>query len=137
ALYMGARASASAKRRSEALSRFAEVERRFPKHRLADDARFRAALVLEDQGEMTRAMTMLESIADAYPDGDMGGDALFRVALERLARHDLDGARGPLDRLLASRPDALGWGSECRAEYFRARLAELAGDTADAQTRYA
>src|SRR5207237_1584358 len=26
---------------------------------------------------------------------------------------------------------------ECRAEYFRARLAELAGDTADAQTRYA
>jgi soluble lytic murein transglycosylase len=136
ALYMGARASASAKRRTEALARFAEVERRFPKHRLADDARFRAALVLEDQGELTRALAMFESVADAYPDGDMGGDALFRVALEKLARHDLDGARAPLDRLLALPPDVLGWGSECRAEYFRARLAQLAGDAADAQARY-
>jgi soluble lytic murein transglycosylase len=137
ALYQGARASASAKRRSEALARFAEVERRFPKHRLADDARFRAALVIEDQGDLGRALTMLESIADAYPDGDMGGDALFRVALEKLARHDLDGAKAPLDRLLALPPDVLGWGSECRAEYFRARLAQLAGDAADAQARYA
>jgi soluble lytic murein transglycosylase len=137
ALYQGARASASAKRRTEALARFAEVERRFPKHRLADDARFRAALILEDQGDLGRALTMLESIADVYPDGDMGGDALFRVALEKLARHDLDGAKAPLDRLLAVPPESLGWGSECRAEYFRARLAQLSGDAADAQARYA
>ncbi len=137
ALYQGGRASASAHRRAEALARFAEVEHRFPKHRLADDARFRAALVRFDEGDVGRALAMLESIADAYPDGDMGSDALFRVALEKMARRDLPGAQGALDRLLAGPPDSLGWGSESRAEYFRARVAQLQGDAAGAQERYA
>jgi soluble lytic murein transglycosylase len=45
ALYYGGKASTSAHRNAEALSRFDRVEKRFPKHRLADDARFHAALV--------------------------------------------------------------------------------------------
>jgi soluble lytic murein transglycosylase len=80
---------------------------------------------------------MLESIADAYPSGDMGTDALFRVFLEKLERRDLEGATAVIDRVLAVPAEALGWGSSCRAEYFRARVAELAGDVAGAKTRYA
>ena len=38
-----------------------------------------------------RALAMLASIPDAYPDGDMGGEALFRVALDELEKRDLDG----------------------------------------------
>ena len=106
ALYYGARASATAHHYPEALARFEKVEKLFPKHRLADDARFRSALLVEDLGDDARARTMLESIPDAYPQGDMGGEALFRVALEKLEKHDIDGARGALDRVLTLAPDA-------------------------------
>jgi soluble lytic murein transglycosylase len=141
ALYYGARASASARHDAEALSRFEKVERLFPKHRLADDARFRSALVVRDQGDEARSLTMLASVRDAYPDGDMGDEALFRVALDKLAKHDLDRARAPLDQLLATvpqpAPDRAPLSATARrAAYFRARIAELAGEAADAKSRY-
>jgi soluble lytic murein transglycosylase len=134
ALYYGGRASVNARRDAEALERFEKVEKLFPKHRLADDARFRAALVALDQGNSGRALTMLASIPDAYPEGDMGGEALFRVALEKLDKSDLDGARAALDRALLLAPQGP---SVRRAEYFRARIAELTGDVDDAKRRYA
>ena len=137
ALFQGARASVAARRPAEALSRFAEVEKKFPTHHLADDARFRAALVVGDEGDHARSIAMLESVADAYPSGDMGSDALFRVFLEKLERRDLDGAKAVVDRLVAVPADVLGWGSACRAEYFRARVAEMGGDVDGAKTRYA
>jgi soluble lytic murein transglycosylase len=137
ALYQGAKASASAKRRSEAIARFDQVEKHFPKNRLADDARLRAAAVVQDEGDSARALAMLASIPDAYPEGDMRGEALFRVALAKLELGDLAGARETLDRLLATAPEPVGTSAAGRAEYFRARVAELAGDVEDAQARYA
>ncbi len=140
ALYYGARASVSARHDTEALARFEKVEKLFPKHRLADDARFRSALLVGDQGDQTRSLAMLASIRDVYPDGDMGDEALFRVALEKLEKHDLDGARASLDRVLVAPEDARATtttsASERRAGYFRARVAELAGELGDAKTRY-
>ncbi|HEY8090894.1 MAG TPA: transglycosylase SLT domain-containing protein [Polyangiaceae bacterium] len=137
ALYYGGKASVSAHRHVEATSRFALVESRFPKHRLADDARFHAALVVYDEGDEAKSLAMLASIPDAYPDGDMKAEALFRVALARLEKGDLDASRASLDRLLAQPTDDRAWGSAGRAAYFRARVAQLAGDAADAKTRYA
>ena len=135
ALYYGGKASASAHRPSEAIDRFGKVEKLFPKHRLADDACFRAALVVCDEGNEPRGLAMLSTLPDSYPEGDMGGEALFRVALAKLGRRDLDGAREALDRMLEggldSRPTSAG-----RGQYFRARVAELAGDRDDAQKRY-
>ena len=134
ALYYGGKASASAHRDAEAIARFELVEKQFPQHRLADDARFHAALVVFDQGDEAKYVAMLGGIPDAYPDGDMRGEALFRVALARLAKRDLDGAREALDRILglrAGRP-RLGLGAG-RAAYFRARVAQLAGDVDDAK----
>jgi len=142
ALYYGAKASASARRNAEAVSRFERVEKLFPKHRLADDARLRAALVVQDEGDDARSLAMLASIPDAYPEGDMRGEALFRVALAKIEKRDLEGARAALDRLLAMDPGAgaaasAGRGSAGRTEYFRARVAELSGDADDAKHRYA
>jgi soluble lytic murein transglycosylase len=137
ALYQGGKASALARRFDEALARFAAVEKQFPTHRLADDARFHSALVIDDQGDHARSLAMLASIADAYPDGDMGRDALFRVALADMEAGDLAGARGILDRLLSSPPQTWSWGAASRAEYFRARVAQLAGEGDDARARYA
>jgi soluble lytic murein transglycosylase len=137
ALYHGAKASASARRPDDALARFARVEKLFPQHRLADDARLRAAQLLIDHGDEARALAMLASLPDAYPDGDMRGEALFRVAFDKLSRHDLDGARAAFDRMLAVAPEDRGWGSAGRGAYFRARVAQLSGDLDDAKTRYA
>jgi soluble lytic murein transglycosylase len=137
ALYYGGKASTSAHRNVEAMARFALVEKRFSTHRLADDARFHAALVVYDEGDEARYLSMLASLPDAYPDGDMKGEALFRVALTQLGKRDLDGARTTLDRMLALPPDDRAWGSTGRAAYYRARVSQLAGDVGDAKTRYA
>jgi soluble lytic murein transglycosylase len=137
AFYYGAKASASAHRDDEALERFGRVEKLFPAHRFADDARMRAALVVLDQGDAARSAAMLASVADTYPDGDMKGEALFRVALDKIVGHDFDGARAALDRVLGMPADDHASGSPGRAAYFRARVAQLSGDVVDAKTRYA
>ena len=136
ALYSGGKASASAQRRDDAIARFGRVETLFPKHRLADDARLRAALVVRDEGDEPKSLAMLESIPDAYPDGDMRAEALFRVALAKLVARDFDAARAPLERSIAAAEDDRGSGVSGKAAYFRARLAELTGDVNDATSRY-
>ncbi|MBV9947958.1 MAG: lytic transglycosylase domain-containing protein [Myxococcales bacterium] len=135
ALYYGAKASASAHHPAEALERFARVEKLFPKHRLADDACYRAAVLACDEGDEARGLSRLSSLPDTYPEGDMGGEALFRVALTKLARRDLAGAREALDRMLSAGLDG-GRIAPGRGAYFRARVAELTGESADARARY-
>jgi soluble lytic murein transglycosylase len=136
ALYYGAKASVSAHRHDEALARFGRVERDFPAHRLADDARLRAAMVVKDEGDDARSLAMLTSLPDTYPQGDMGGEALFRAAIDRIAAHDYPVAAALLDRLLAMPDEAKGCCGG-RGPYFRARVAQLSGDAAGARERYA
>ena len=123
-----------------AIGYFSTLESRFPTHRLADDARFRGALTLRELGEPdsdAKADEMLLSVPSTYPEGDMGPEALFRVALPRLARRDWRGAAELLDRIVALTPDDQHWATAGRAEYFRARASEELGDVADARARYA
>jgi soluble lytic murein transglycosylase len=136
ALYNGAKASNSAHRRDEALARFARVEKLFPHHRFADDARLHEAQIVADGGDEARAVTMLGSIPADYPDGDIKGEALFRVALAKLGHRDLEGARSALDAILALPHDEHLSNGTDRAAYFRARVAQLAGDAADSKARY-
>ncbi|HEX3770639.1 MAG TPA: transglycosylase SLT domain-containing protein [Polyangiaceae bacterium] len=134
ALYYGARASVSAHNDGEAIARFEKVEKLFPKHRLADDARFRAAMVLQDQGDDARAIAMLASVPDDYPEGDMAVESLFRIAIDKLEAHDLTSAMAAVDRAIAIAPTPA---AARRPEYFRARWAEQTGATDDAKHRYA
>jgi len=137
ALYAGGKASASANRPAEAISRLARVEAVYPQHRLADDARLRGAMIVLEQGDKDRAIAMLASLPDAYPSGDVRGEGLFRAAIVELAANDLDGARAVLDRALTLTPEPAGSPAAGRAEYFRARIAERQGEVADAKARYA
>ena len=137
ALYNGGRASISAKRNAEAIERFEKLEDRFPKNRLADDASLRAALVYQDEGDGSKAESKLLEIPDRYPEGDMGADALFRVALARMVRGDFQGAREPLDRAIGLEADDFKPATAARAAYFRARVADAAGEHQDALDRYA
>jgi soluble lytic murein transglycosylase len=137
ALFYGGKASVSASRPTEAIARFERVEKVFPKHRLADDARLRGAAVVQESGDVTRALSMLESLPDAYPEGDMRAEALFRVAVAKLLARDWEGAEAALDRSMSFAHDDRGAGLGGRGAYFRARAAQLAGDVADARARYA
>ena len=133
ALYNGGKASNGASRPDEAVERFAKLEREFPKHRLADDARLYAATILRDGGDEARFTSMLSSLPDDYPEGDMRAEGLFRLALHRMNKGDWPGAAEPIERILALDAGADGG----RAAYFRARVAEVGGDVEDAKQRYA
>ncbi|MBS2017613.1 MAG: transglycosylase SLT domain-containing protein [Deltaproteobacteria bacterium] len=137
ALYSGAKASAS-KDPKQAIEWFARVEQAFPSHRLADDARYRGALLVAqstDEGHEARAEEMLRSLADAYPNGDMRTEGLFRVALGKMQRGDWEGAKGPLDRIVELQPEDRHWATAARAEYFRARAAAMTNDREGARAR--
>jgi soluble lytic murein transglycosylase len=136
ALFQGGKASLSAKRAQEGLDRLAKTEQQFPKHRLADDARLTAAMSLKDAGDEARFTSMLLSLPDDYPEGDMRTEALFRVALLRMTKGDWAGAKDPLDRILTIEPDDRHWATAGRALYFRARASAMTGDGEDAAARY-
>lgn len=134
AFYGGGKA-ASGKRPDEARARFAKLEERFPKNRLADDARLFGAVLARDAGDVERFASMLLALPDDYPDGDMRAEALFKVALERLRTGDARGAVAPLERTLT-----LGLAprhaSVARATYFLGRARAELGDVAGARERY-
>lgn len=143
ALYAGAKARTS-KDPKLAIEWFARVEQQFPKHRLADDARFRGALLVasgSDAGREERSEQMLSSLPDDYPNGDMGTEALFRVALAKMSRatrgEDWEPIKPVLDRIIQLAPADRHWATAGRAEYFRARAAEMTGDHRDALSRWA
>ena len=136
ALYSGAKAAAG-KHPDLALARYAKVEERFPKHRLADDARFQAALIVLGQGDEARFTKMMLALPDDYPEGDQRTEALFRVALLRMTHGDWAGASGLFDRVVELSPDDQHWATAGRAEYFRARAAARGGQRDDARERYA
>jgi soluble lytic murein transglycosylase len=136
ALYSGAKAAAG-KQPEVARARYARVEERFHDHRLADDARFQAALLVLGGGDEAAFTRMMLSLPDDYPAGDQGTEALFRVALLRMTHGDWAGACAPLDRIVQLSPDDQHWATAGRAEYFRARAAEELGQRDDARARYA
>ena len=89
------------------------------------------------RGDSARALSMLTSLPDAYPEGDMRGEALFRAAIDQLGARDLPGAAATLDRLTALPIDEAKPCCGGRGAYFRARVAQLSGDVAGAKARYA
>jgi soluble lytic murein transglycosylase len=138
ALYSGAKAR-SGKDPKLAIEWFAKIEQRFPAHRLADDARFRGALLVAqsaDEGHEEKAEQMLRTLPDAYPAGDMRAEALFRAALTKMQKNDWDGVKVVLDRILEIAPDDRHWAAAGRADYFRARAAAATGDVEGARTRW-
>lgn len=137
ALYSGAKAHAS-KDPKLAIDWFAKVEQLFPTHRLADDARYRGALLVAqgtEEGHEERAEQMLRSLPDAYPSGDMRTEALFHVALAKMQRGDWETAKPLLDKIVELLPDDRHWATAGRAEYFRARAAAATGDVEGARSR--
>ncbi len=135
ALYEGGKLAAATKDYPLARARFAQLEASFPKHRLADDARLRGAQAAIDMGELQKGEAMLTSLPDDYPEGDMKSEALFRLALPRLKRHQWAEAAGFLERSLRVSPRDDGYFVAGRAAYFLARAKIETGAADDGYQR--
>jgi soluble lytic murein transglycosylase len=135
-LYSSGKLSMHDRRSDEALGRFALLEQRFPTHYLADDARFLRGVLLAEAGEDAKAEEQWASILDGFPQGDMGLEGLFRVALARMTRGDWAGAKAPLERIEATARLDHHWATAGRASYFLGRIAAATGDDDGARRAY-
>lgn len=131
ALYDGAKAALSAKLPDVARARFLTIEKDYPKHRLADDARLRGALAAIDAGDVAKGEAMLAALPDDYVSGDMRTEALFRLALPRMKKGDWAGALPYLEKSLAIAPHEDGYFVAGRAQYFLGRAKIETGAVAD------
>ena len=135
-LYQGARSYASAGDRDKALALYAQIEKDHAGHRLADDARLRAAEVYTDDNKDAEAEKLLSNLADIYPKGDMAPEALWRLAFDHLRDRDYDQALHWLDQVLRRYPREDIWYAEGRALYWKARIFDKKGDKGRAREGY-
>lgn len=122
--YLSGRYAASSGKHTDAIRYYEEVEKRFPAHTLADDARYNAALAHEELGAEARATELMLSLPEAYPNGDMAPEGLFRLALRALERGEWATALGPLTRsleFLGEREEKRGFDAVGRERFFHAR----------------
>jgi soluble lytic murein transglycosylase len=135
-LYQGARSYASAGDKDKAIALYAQIEKDHADHRLADDARLRAAEVYSDDNKDAEAEKLLSDLADIYPKGDMAPEALWRLAFDRLRDHDYDKALHWLDQELRRYPREDIFYAEGRALYWKARIFEKKGERKQAREGY-
>lgn len=142
-LFNAARARGRLGEYDRALTHYRAIESLAPSHRLADDARYKAALVAREDGDDEAFTTLLRSLPDQYPTGDMRWRARFTLAWflrDKAGELEADGAREAMLRealalLDASVDDAPGETRDDlvgRSAYWRGRLLQALGDTAAA-----
>lgn len=126
ARFLAGKGYAAAGERERALAQYGALERELPEHRLADDARFRAALVDAGRADYASMTERLRTLPEAYPNGDMHAEARFLLAWRARQSGQLEEARALLE---ASARDGTGEEAEDlrgRAAYWwGAVLAEL------------
>lgn len=105
-----------------AIAQFDALERQVPTHRLADDARYRSAMLDLEQGRPEGFRARLSELPVRYPSGDMVERALVELALEARTRRDFAAARQHLTAALAGPTGtADSEGMEGRTAYWMAR----------------
>ena len=121
ALFVGARAALRGGKLGQARKRYAALEHKYPKHRFADDARLHGATTARELGDVAAFTRMLQTIADAYPEGDMVDQALFTLARDRIEAGDWAGALTPLEKAVQTRSRGRPYYAEGRPQYYLAR----------------
>jgi soluble lytic murein transglycosylase len=130
--YQGARCLATAGEREAALTRYELIQKEAPQHSYADDARLRAAELHTESNELDKAAALLADLPDRFPNGDMLGEALWRLALAAIRQGRWDEAHRWLDENLRRVPREDIWYAEGRALYWKARVYTKQGQKKDA-----
>lgn len=117
--YLAGKGYQSADEPELALAQYALVEEHVASHSLADDSRYRAALIEGERGDEDAMVRRLAELPERYPEGDMRGRARFMLAWRARRADDREEALRQLDALIAEgigedREDLAG-----RARYWR------------------
>jgi soluble lytic murein transglycosylase len=112
------------------------VENEHADHSYADDARLRQAELASDVGDDVTAATLLAEIPKRYPKADLLNEALWRLAFQSWRAGRDDQALRWLDENLRLVPHEEIWYAEGRALYWKGRVLERGGKTADARQLY-
>lgn len=99
--YLAGKGYASAGEPALAQQQYALLEEQTPQHSLADDARYRSALIDGERGDDAAMVDKLTTLPDAYPSGDMHGHARFMLAWRARREGELDEALRQLDATIA------------------------------------
>jgi soluble lytic murein transglycosylase len=141
AAYQGGRAWSSAGQHPRAIDLFEQAES-FAGHSFADDARLRQAEqwgYLEEKG-VTEAgdklAALLATLPERYPDGDMKGEALWRLAWRAWLAKDYAGAVTWLDRQNSAVPREENYYAEGQAHYWKGRALDQLGKPDEARAAY-
>lgn len=122
ALYQGGRCHHNIGNDDKAVELYGAVEKEGPQHSYADDARLRAAEVMTGAEQLDKAAALLASLPESYPQGDMVGEALWRLALASIRERKWDQALRWLDENLRRIPREDIWYAEGRALYWKGRV---------------
>ncbi|MEZ4288936.1 MAG: transglycosylase SLT domain-containing protein [Polyangiales bacterium] len=135
--YLGGRALGRLGKWDEAIQQYDRLIEQFPKHRLSDDAAYRAALAeLENQDEAAYEARIRE-VPIKFSDGDMWPDALFELAWHQKRQGNYAGAIETLKQIDARgepRDDEARVG---QAGYWQGRLHQLLGENGAAANDFA
>jgi soluble lytic murein transglycosylase len=134
ALFLGAAQLTKVGKFGDAMSRYADIERRFPEHRLADDACLKTAFLYRRLGSEKRYLELLGGMAELYPTADMTQEGLFFVALESMLKKDWGAALSALNRAdaVAKGTGVIRDAERDRLSYFLARVKLFLGQKDDA-----
>ena len=99
-------------------------------HSYADDARLRQAEAESERGNDKRATELLANMADLYPDGDMRGEAMWRLAWRAYRKKDYAEAVRWLDKQIATKPLEDKYYAEGQPQYWLGRTYAKLGDRA-------
>lgn len=119
-----------------AIERFSRVERFYPEHTYADDARLRQAEQYEEIGEDAKVDELLASSPKKYPDGDMRAQAYWRLAWRAYKAKNYQQALRWLDEQIRAMPIDDYWGRAGQAQYWKARSYGHLGKTDQAIEAY-
>ena len=141
AAYQGGRAWSSAGDQPKAIDLFAQAES-FTDHSFADDARIRQAeqwTLLEEKGQAgagEKITALLSTLPDKYPDGDMKGEALWRLAWRAWLAKDPAAVIGWLDKQIATVPRETNYYAEGQPQYWKGRAYDALGKPDEARAAY-
>lgn len=81
------------------IARSEALQSRFPHHRLADDARLRAANAYLELGSESKFIELILKMPEDFEAGDQVPEAMFGLVLRRLTRGDWSGAAAVLSAM--------------------------------------
>ena len=106
---------------TDAIKSYDLIETHHPAHSYADDARLRKAHEFTEKGDNEKAVALWSSIAEKYPEGDMKGEAAWRVAWHHYKKKNYSKAIKWLKKEIELEPIVHHWERTGQAQYWLGR----------------